>query len=157
MNNLIKKHINIAIIVLLIVIIFYQIIKLSNYAELTKRNDVEFLYAIDSISSTIKLIEEKRYDEVVGMAGLAAATRQASSLYRSTSFYNKNKLLNDVLQMLNNNLTTRSDIKEVIDKNDLMILVPSINKLHNNPLDQKVTEEFFYLVRKHTVIGSTLP
>ena len=91
------------------------------------------------------------------MAGLASATGQAYSIYRSTSFYNKNELLSSALMMLNNNLSNRTNVREVLDENDLTILIPSIEKLNDNPLDEKATEEFYYLVRKHTVIGSPLP
>lgn len=157
MNKLIKKRINIVLIVLLIAIIFYQFIKLFNYKELIESNDVEFRYTLTLLSSNIESIEEKRHDEIVDMAGLASATGQAYSIYRSTSFYNKNELLSSALMMLNNNLANRTNVKEVLDENDLTILIPSIEKLNDNPLDEKATEEFFYLVRKHTVIGSPLP
>ena len=157
MNILIKKRINRVLIVLLIAIIFYQFIKLFNYKELIESNDVEFRYTLTLLSSNIESIEENRHDEIVDMAGLASATGQAYSIYRSTSFYNKNELLSSALMMLNNNLSNRTNVKEVLDENDLTILIPSIEKLNDNPLDEKATEEFYYLVRKHTVIGSPLP
>lgn len=157
MNNITKKRINIAIILLLMVIIFYQFIKIFNYKEIMEWNDVEFKYTLDMLSSSIESIEEKRHSEIVDMASLASATGQAYSVYRSTSFYNKNELLSSALMMLNDNLTNRTNIDEVLNENDLMILIPVIKKLQDNPLDDKATEEFYYLVRKHTVIGSPLP
>ncbi len=157
MNNLIKKRINRVLIVLLIAIIFYQFIKLFNYKELIASNDTEFRYTLTLLSSNIESFEENRHDEIVDMAGLASAAGQAYSIYRATSFYNKNELLSSALMMLNNNLSNRTNVKEVLDENDLTILIPSIEKLNDNPLDEKATEEFFYLVRKHTVIGSPLP
>lgn len=157
MNNITKKRINIAIILLLMVIIFYQFIKIFNYKEIMEWNDVEFKYTLDMLSSSIESIEEKRNSEIVDMASLASATGQAYSVYRSTSFYNKNELLSSALMMLNDNLTNRTNIDEVLNENDLMILIPVIKKLQDNPLDDKATEEFYYLVRKHTVIGSPLP
>ncbi len=157
MDNISKKRINIVVIALLLVIIFYQFIKLFNYKELMGWSDVEFGYTLDMISHRIESIEENRHSEIVDMAVLASATGQAYSVYRSTSFYNKNQLLSSALMMLNDNLTNRTNIEDVLNENDLTILIPVIKKLQDNPLDDKATEEFHYLVRKHTVIGSPLP
>lgn len=157
MNNITKKRINMVVILLLIVIIFYQFINLFNYKELIEDNDIEFIYTLDMLSSSIESIEENRHSEIVDMALLASATGQAYSVYRSTSFYDKNELLSNALMMLNDNLTNRTNIKEVLNENDLTILIPVIKKLQDNPLDAKATEELHYLVRKHTVIGSPLP
>ena len=157
MNYITKKRINIGFILLLIVIIFYQFIKLSNYKELIELSDSEFRYTLDMISHRIESIEENRHSKIVDMAALASATGQAYSVYRSTSFYNKNGLLSSALMMLNDNLTNRTNIEDILNENDLTILIPVIKKLQDNPLDDKATEEFQYLVRKHTVIGSPLP
>lgn len=156
MNNISKKRIPIGVIVLLI-IIFYQFIKLFNYKQLIEQNDIEFRYTLDMLSNRIESIEESRHSQIADISGLASATGQAYSVYRSTSFYNKNELLSSTLMMLNNNLTNRSNIEDVLNENDLSILIPVIEKLQNNPLDEKVTEEFYYLVRKLTVLGSPLP
>ncbi|MDU2491735.1 MAG: hypothetical protein E7D27_14315 [Clostridium celatum] len=59
--------------------------------------------------------------------------------------------------MLNDNLANRTNIEHVLNENYLTILIPVIKKLQDNPLDDKATEELYYLVRKHTVIGSPLP
>ncbi|MGG7142911.1 hypothetical protein ACQPVP_05545 [Clostridium nigeriense] len=157
MKNISEKRKTIGVIAVLVVIIFYQFIKLFNYNQLIEQNDVEFRYTLDMLSNRIESIEESRHSQIVDMSGLASATGQAYSVYRSTSFYNKNELLSAALMMLNNNLTNVSNIEDVLNENDLSILIPVIEKLQNNPLDEKVTEEFYYLVRKHTVIGSPLP
>ena len=157
MNNITKKHIDIVVIALLVVIIFSQFIKLLNYKETIEWSDVEFRYTLDMISHSIESLEENRHSEIVDMAALASATGQAYSVYRSTSFYKKNELLSNTLMMLNDNLTNRTNIEDVLNENDLTILIPVIKKLQDNPLDDKATEEFNYLVRKHTVIGSPLP
>ncbi|MGG7057882.1 hypothetical protein ACQPUY_07345 [Clostridium nigeriense] len=157
MKNISEKRKTIGVIAVLVVIIFYQFIKLFNYNQLIEQNDVEFRYTLDMLSNRIESIEESRHSQIVDMSGLASATGQAYSVYRSTSFYNKNELLSAALMMLNNNLTNVSNIEDVLNENDLSILIPVIEKLQNNPLDEKVTEEFYYLVRKHTVIGSSLP
>lgn len=157
MNIITKKHKNIAVIVTLVVIIFYQFIKLYNYNELIERNDVEFKYTLSMISSGIESIEENRNNKIADMSSLASATGQAHSVYRSTSFYNKNELLSSALMTLNNNLTNRTNVEDVINENDLSILIPVIEKLKVDPLNEEVTEEFYYLVRKYTVIGSPLP
>lgn len=157
MNNITKKHINIVVMTLLVVIIFYQFIKLLNYKELREWSDVEFRYTLSMISQSIESMEENRNSKIVDMAALASATGQAYSVYRSTSFYKKNDLLSNTLIMLNDNLTNRTDIENVLNENDLTILIPVIKNLQDNPLNDKATEEFNYLVRKHTVIGSPLP
>lgn len=59
--------------------------------------------------------------------------------------------------MLNDNLANRTNIENVLNENYLTILIPIIKKLQDNPLDDKATEELYYLVRKHTVIGSPSP
>ena len=157
MNNTTKTSANITIILLLMVIIFYQFINIFNYKEIIEWNDVEFRYTLDILSSSIESIEEKKYSDIVNMASLASATGQAYSVYRSTSFFKKNELLSSALIMLNDNLTNRTNIDEVLNRNDLMILIPVIKKLQDNPLDDKATEEFYYLIRKHTVINFNLP
>ena len=74
MNNITKKRINIVVIALLVVIIFYQFIKLFNYKELMEWSDVEFRYTLDMISHCIESIEENRHSEIVDMVALASAT-----------------------------------------------------------------------------------
>ena len=157
MNNITKKRINIVVMTLLVVIIFYQFIRLLNYKELREWSDVEFRYTLSMISQSIESMEENRNSKIVDMAALASATGQAYSVYRSTSFYKKNDLLSNTLMMLNDNLTNRTDIENVLNENDLTILIPVIKNLQDNPLNDKAIEEFNYLVRKHTVIGSPLP
>ena len=110
MNYITKKRINIGGILLLLVIIFYQFIKLFNYKELIELSDSEFRYTLEMISHRIESIEENRHSQIVDMAALASATGQAYSVYRSTSFYNKNELLSSALMMLNDNLTNRTNI-----------------------------------------------
>ena len=157
MNNITKKRINIVVMTLLVVIIFYQFIKILNYKELREWSDVEFRYTLSMISQSIESMEQNRNSKIVDMAALASATGQAYSVYRSTSFYKKNDLLSNTLMMLNDNLTNRTDIENVLNENDLTILIPVIKNLQDNPLNDKAIEEFNYLVRKHTVIGSPLP
>lgn len=157
MNNITKKRINIVVMTLLVVIIFYQFIKLLNYKELREWSDVEFRCTLSMISQSIESMEENRNSKIVDMAALASATGQAYSVYRSTSFYKKNDLLSNTLMILNDNLTNRTNIEDILNENDLTILIPVIKKLQDNPLNDKATEEFNYLVRKHTVIGSPLP
>lgn len=157
MNNTTKKRRNTIVTLSLIGIIFYQSINVFNYKKLIEANDMEFRYTLNMLSSCIESIEEKRHSEIVDMAALASATGQAYSIYRSTSFYNKNESLGSALMILNDNLTNRTNIEDVLNENDLTILIPVINKLQDNPLDEKSTEEFHYLIRKHTVVGSPLP
>ena len=157
MNNITKKRINIVVMTLLVVIIFYQFIRLLNYKELREWSDVEFRYTLSMISQSIESMEQNRNSKIVDMAALASATGQAYSVYRSTSFYKKNDLLSNTLMMLNDNLTNRTDIENVLNENDLTILIPVIKNLQDNPLNDKAIEEFNYLVKKHTVIGSPLP
>ncbi|WP_411168440.1 hypothetical protein ACH36K_15135 [Clostridium sp. MB05] len=157
MNIINKKRLIVAFMVLLILTNFYQFIKITNYKKLTERNDNEFRYTLVMIYNSIESIEEKRHDEIVDMAALSSAIGQSYAIYNSTSYYSKNKLLHETLRILNDNISNRTNIQEVLDENDLNILNPLIKKVKDNPLDNEATEELLYLVRKHTVIGSPLP
>lgn len=142
---------------ILVLTIIYQFIKIAKYEEIIEQNDSELRYVLSYLIYSIESYEDGVHSKVVDMASLATSTGQAHSTYRSTSYYDQNRLFFDGLYMLNNNLTNRTNVEEMLEENDLKILIPSLEKLKDNPLDKEATEEFFYMVRKHTVIGSPLP
>ena len=157
MNIINKKRLIMVLVVFLTLINFYQFIKLTNYNKLIERNNYDFIFTLQMISNSIESIEEKRHDEVVDVAALSSAIGQSYAIYNSTSYYSKNELLHETLRILNDNISNRTDIKKALDENDLTILIPSIKKVQENPIDNEATEKLLYLVRKYTVTGSTLP
>lgn len=156
LTTLTKKRTISILVVLLIILNIYQFIKLSTYGKFTDMQDFEFKKRLTELSLSIEWVEGKKHSEIVDMASLASATGQSYATYISTSFYKDNLILCDALKILNENITNTNNIEEIIAKNDLTLLIPSIEKLKQNPLDIKTTEEFHYLIRKHTVIDSVL-
>jgi len=148
-------------IVLLISSLFINLVQFNTFRNYKHKQseaaDNEFKLDLDLTCIGINVIKEKKMDELSSMALLSSGTSKASVIYASTSYYKSNPRLQDTIYTLNNNITNMSNIREVIDKNDLTILVPAIKKVIDNPLDETATKELDYLVRKYTVIGSPLP
>jgi hypothetical protein len=145
---------------LTIVVLFLLISLLTNNFQFQKSKeyericDSEFDIGIQIICSGIEQITDGK--DLEGMAVLASGTSQVATIYSMTSYYKKNTMLYRPLNMLNNNITNKINIREVIETKDLSILIPVLKKVLGNPLDEEATKQLDYLVRKHTVIGSTL-
>ncbi|WP_404989061.1 hypothetical protein [Clostridium culturomicium] len=157
MNFINKKRITMCLIIVLALTNLYQFNKLHNYKELIESNDYKFKLSLKIISNSIESLELKRFDDFACLAHLSSSVGQSYAIYDATSYYNENKLLSRVLWDLNNNISNKNNIKEVLDENDLTVLIPALKKLEENPQDSEATEELSYLVKKYTVIGSTLP
>jgi hypothetical protein len=157
MNTILKKRLTGGLIFILVLINIVQLYLLNYYKKNTLEADYNFSLELTEICAGLEAIEGKRYDDIVGIAMLASATGQAASLYKSTSYYKENKVLDSALWTLNSSISNSGNIEKVIAENDLTILIPAIKKVKENPLDPEATKELLYFVRKYTVIGSTLP
>lgn len=143
-----KKSFIVIIITFLVVLNCIQYFKLHEYRNAEKDNDVHIKASIDLVCNGINMIESSNTDELSSISVLSAGTSQISTIYRNTSYYKENKELSNVLWTLNNIITNRSDIKEIISKNDLKSLIPVFEKLRLNPTDKKATEELKAIVKE---------
>lgn len=64
-------------------------------------------------------------------------------------------LLKNTLWKLNNNITNRKDIEKVVKENDFSILLPTLKRVMDDPLDKNATKELYELVQKHTTLNTT--
>ncbi|MBK1813601.1 hypothetical protein JHL18_23575 [Clostridium sp. YIM B02505] len=147
-----------AIIVILSVLNIYQYFKFENYQKKYKEKaDSEFKLDMQIIYAGIENISSAEIGQIPSLTQLSSGTSKADAICEYTSYYDKNKLLKNTLWELNNNITNRTNIEEVVKKNDLTILLPTLKKIIENPLDEVSTKELYRLVQKHTVLGSTVP
>lgn len=153
-----KKRTRVIILITLSLLInLLQFIAFKNYKQSQHDDaDISFSLGLQIACIGINAIREKKTDELASIAILASGTSKASTSYYSTSYYKSNPQLMDTLWILNSNITNKDNIRDVLDKNDITILIPAIQKVLSNPLDETATKELDYLVRKHTVIGSAL-
>lgn len=156
MNNVYKSRLIMAFIIVLVIGVGFQYNKLKDFKKNTLVIDTDFRIALERIVIGIEYLESDKYDEISNMAKLASATGQASALYKLTSHFNENEILNDALLTLNNNISNKSNIRAVIEEEDLKILIPALNKVKANLGDEQAAKELFYLIRKHTVTGAPL-
>ncbi|QAT40298.1 hypothetical protein [Clostridium sp. JN-9] len=135
----------------------FQYIKFKNYKNQCQINaDNEFNIAMQYISVGIEKLKTKEIDQTAAIAQLSSGTSKSVTIYPLTSYYKKNPLLKNTLWEFNNNITNKMNIRDVVEKNDLSILLPTLNAVMNNPLSESETKKLDYLVKKYTVIGSTL-
>jgi hypothetical protein len=153
-----KRNIVIILIIISLFINAVQFIILKEYKhQQHSAADNDFKTGLQLTCLGINDIKTKKTDELSSISVLSAGTSKASTIYASTSYYRSNPLLDNTIWILNNNITNRTNIREVLDNNDLTVLIPVIKKVIDDPLDETATNELDYLVRKHTVIGSPLP
>lgn len=152
-----QKKLTVAI-TLIIISLFVNLVQyniLRNYKQEQRSSaDNEFRIGLEMIIVGVNRIKKKEIDELSNMALLSAGTSKANTTYALTSYYKSNPLLMDTISQLNENITNRINIREVLDKNDLTVLIPAIQKVIDNPLDETATKELDYLVRKYTAIIS---
>lgn len=129
----------------------YQLKQQMNFAE------NEFIVGLQLVCAGINNMKTKMADELSSIATVSSGTSKAISVYALTSYYKSNPFLWNTIWELNNNITNRTNISEVLKKNDLSVLYPVIQKIINNPLDEAATKELDYLVRKYTVADTLLP
>lgn len=147
-----KKHLLMILLLLSISFNIFQYSRNKEYKTMDNRNDLEFKLSIDMVMAGIEDIEENKMDELAAMAFLAKGTSSAIMIYPVTSYYKKNKELYGVLYELDNNITNRTNIREIIKEKNLMNLLPALEKIYNDPIDKTTTEELYNIIRKNTVI-----
>lgn len=156
-----KFNTKIMIICLLITSLFINVFQYYNLRHYENQNqinaDTEFSLAMQCISNGIEHLKTKGIDQTTAIAELSSGTSKAVAIYPLTSYYRKNPIFKNTLWEFNNNITNRLNIVDVLEKNDLSILLPTLNKIINDPTNKNATKDLDYLVKKHTVIGSTLP
>lgn len=153
MNTKLSKQALLIFLIASLLINTFQFSKLQSYKKPAYAADNEFINNIQLICFGIELIEAKEKNELSAMAVLASGTSSAFSIYRYTSYYKKNPDLYETLYTLNNNVTNRTNIREVIEQNDLALLYSPLKKIMMDPLNKDATEELNYSVRKCTVLG----
>ncbi|MFU7514839.1 hypothetical protein [Clostridium sp. HCS.1] len=147
MNKINNKYVIIVVILSLILLNLFQLIKLKNYQSITDNVDSDFGASLDLICIGIETIEDNTEDEFVGIAILASGTGEAESLYKQSSYYKENELLYVALRNLNTIISNNSRVRELIEKNDLKTLIPIIEDLRKNPLDNEATEKLHVFFR----------
>ncbi|GKU25457.1 hypothetical protein [Clostridium folliculivorans] len=149
----VKVYVTIGIIGILSFLNIFQYTQ-NHYNEIHRKEkaDSNFNLAMQSICLGIKEVESNERDIIPSLPFLSSATSKAVSVYGYTSYYEKNSSLEGILWVLNNNITNRSNIEEVVAKKDLTLLLPILEKVKNNPSDETLNEELYNLIQENTTV-----
>lgn len=148
-----KNYIIIGIVAVLSILNIYQYSEnYYNEKHRKEKADLDFNLAMQTICLGIKEVESNERDIIPALPFLSSATSKAVSTYEYTSYYEKNPNLEGILWILNDNITNRSNIEEVVAKKDLTLLLPILEKVKNDPLDESLNEELYNLIQENTAV-----
>lgn len=126
----------------------FQHFKFSSYENRYQSNaDSEFNIAMQLISIGIENLKTKETDQLSTLATLSSGTSRADAIYPFTSYYKKNPILKTALWELNNNITNKKNIRYILEKKDLSVLLPTLDKVRNNPIDETIAKDLYHLVQ----------
>jgi len=142
-----KTAINKCLIIIIIISLIFNIFQYTNYKikidQRQKQNEVLFKLKLQNTIYNIKNLKTSTYDTVVNVSILSYSLGEVCSLCEMTSYSNKNRNLLPSLLALKDIFANNNKLTELLNNTDFHELLSFLNKVKDNPLDEKSAEDLY--------------